>query len=383
MKCLAKVAAWCVAIAVMAHVVHAAWVPEQDARTVAEAFVDGDAVGRIVLSGCKVAEVSRRGNVWVVALSPSGHVLVGGSDLADPIVGFSKNDFSEPDPDSPAHAYLAGIDALLAAQESNGGERHARWISLLGGGTVKSRSAKAVENPGTVVIPPFMESHYNQWQPYNDYAPVYEAATNGLNSYRGRCPCGCVATAAAQGFRHFRWPARIDRVDSFSHGFTGANGSSASFPIRFDGHVPMEWHALSTSYVHSITTHVTNFYPNGGYKWWTENKSDLRGGVAEAVRYPIARLVLFADVLAHMSFASSGSSANYGTVASNVSDWYTGGTWVDADDPRVPADIAKGVVLQARIPGHAVVGHGWATDGENKYLYLNYGWGGWIVLAIA
>ena len=32
--------------------------------------------------------------------------------------------------------------------------------------------------------------------------------------------------------------------------------------------------------------------------------------------------------------------------------------------------------MQVTIPGHAVVGHGWATDGGNTYIYLNYGWGG-------
>ena len=86
---------------------------------------------------------------------------------------------------------------------------------------------------------------------------------------------------------------------------------------------------------------------------------------------------MFADVLAHMSFAADGSGANYGTVASNASDWYTPGTWVSATDSRVLADIANGVPVQISIPGHAVVGHGWATDGsDNKYLYLNYGWGG-------
>ena len=372
----AVVCAACVGAALMAS---AAWVSEQDALKAAEAFVKRDAVGRVVLSGCDVAAISQRGNIWVVALSPSGHVLLSRTDLADPIVGFSKNDFSEPDPDSPAFAYLAGVDASLAALESNGGTRHDRWDRLLTGGTGKRllRSAD-IDNPDTIVIPPFLESYYNQWQPYNDYSPVYEASTNDLDSYRGRCPCGCVATAAAQGFRHFRWPARMDRVDSFSHTFTDTNRVTVttSFPLRFDGHVPMDWAALDDNYASESGGEWIPDPDRPGWLIW-KSHSELRGTVPEATRHPIARLIMFADVLAHMSFRTDGSGANYGTVASNASDWYTPGTWVSATDSRVLADIANGVPVQISIPGHAVVGHGWATDGANdKYIYLNYGWGG-------
>ena len=370
----------CVACVGVAWVASAAWVSEQDARKAAEAFVKRDSVGQIVLSGCDVAAISQRSNIWVVALSPSGQVLLSRSDLSDPIVGFSKNDFSEPDPDSPAYAYLAGIDASLAALESNGGTRHDRWNRLLAGGTGKRLLTADIENPDTIVIPPFLESHYNQWQPYNDYSPVYEASTNDLDSYRGRCPCGCVATAAAQGFRHFRWPARIDRVDSFNHNFTDTNRLTVttSFPLRFDGHLPMDWAALEDDYDSDAGGEwiPDPERPGTGWQIWKAH-TDLRGTVPEAMRYPIARLIMFADVLAHMSFETDGSSANYGTVASNASDWYTPGTWVSATDLRVCADIANGIPVQVTIPGHAVVGHGWATDGsDNKYLYLNYGWGG-------
>ena len=355
--------------------VSAATVTEGEVRAAAAAFIGTDPVGSAVLHGRTVSTVYERDGLWIAALSPSGHVILSGSDLADPIVGFATNDFAEPDPDSPAYAYLAGISASLAAKESNGGVRHARWNRLLGGGTKQILRAADIESPSAVVIPPFLQSHYDQCQPYNDYVPVYESSTNNLNYYRGRCPCGCVATAAAQGFRHFRWPARIDRVDSFSHSFTDANNVETTFPIRFDGHLPIDWDSLEDDYINHLSTCVTNFYP-GGYRWWWESNYDLRGSVPESVRYPVARLVMFADVLAKMSFKSGGSSANYGTVAGNVTDWYTSGTRVSANDSRVLADIANGVPVQVSIPDHAVVGHGWATDGDKTYIYLNYGWGG-------
>lgn len=363
--------------AVAASVALATPIDKTTARAAASAFVASDGVGAVVFRGRTVKAVFDRDGLWIVSLDPAGHVILAGSDLVDPIVGFSVNDFVEPDSESPAYAMLSASAEASRAAEVSGGVRHAKWNRLLGGGAKpRLMAAGPVDSPETIVIPPFLESHYNQWQPYNDYAPVYDASTNKLDSYRGRCPCGCVATAAAQGFRHFRWPARIDRVDSFVHSFTDTNNVTTSFPIRFNGFIPVNWGALEDSYVNGVTTYVTNYNSNGGYSWWTEWKNDLRGNVAESVRYPIARLILFADVLAHMSFGSDASGANYGTVSGNASDWYTPGTWVSADDSRILADIASGVPVQVRIPGHAVVGHGWATDGSDSYIYLNYGWGG-------
>ncbi len=348
-------------------------VSESDARAAASAFVSSDGVGAAVLHGRTVKSAFDRDGLWIVALAPSGHVILSGSDIADPIVGFSQNDFAEPDPESPACALLDASAAASRSAESSGGARHAKWGKLLGGGGKRLLKAPDAEAPETVVVPPFLESHYSQWQPYNDYMPVYDSAANtspGLER-RGRCPGGCIGTAAVQGFRHFRWPARIDREISFFHTFSDDSGAAMQFPIRFDGHVPLAWDSLADDYIY-----YTNVWTTGGNT--VSLVYDLRGHVAESVRHPVARLVLFADVLAHMSFGSGGSGAHYSTIADNASDWYTKGTWVSIDDPRVFEDIANGVPVQLTIPAHdhAAVGHGWATDGTDKYIYLNYGWGG-------
>ena len=354
--------------AFLANAAMASEVSGDDVARAAAAFVSEDSIGSVVLRGCSVANVSQRSHLWIVALSPSGHVVMSGSDLADPIVGFSKNDFVEPDPESPAFAVLEGVDSSMAALEAHGGgTRHERWTKLLGGGMTKKGLLRA-DNPssGAVVVEPFLAEHYNQWQPYNDYAPVHNSSTN-VTAYRGRCPCGCVATASAQIFHHFKWPARIDSAISYNHVFKDDNGDENPFPIRFDGHEPIYWNAISNEYAYS-------------YRKGSKTCYDLRGGVDETVRYPIARLILWCDVLAHMYFESSGSSSSYDTIASNVSDWYTQGQWVEvganADYSQVVSDLQAGVPLQVSLEGHQVVAHGWAQDGTSKYIYLNYGWGG-------
>lgn len=358
--------------AFLANAAMASEVSGDDVARAAAAFVSEDSIGSVVLRGCSVANVSQRSHLWIVALSPSGHVVMSGSDLADPIVGFSKNDFVEPDPESPAFAVLEGANASVATAETQGtGARHARWTKLLGG--MKKSGLLRADNPssGAVVVEPFLAEHYNQWQPYNDYAPVHEPNENNFASnykpYRGRCPCGCVATASAQIFHHFKWPARIDNTISYGHVFQDDTGQEKSFPIRFDGHEPINWNAISNEYA---------------YLYWKGSNPcyDLRGGVDETVRYPIARLILWCDVLAHMYFESSGSSSSYDTIASNVLDWYTQGHWVEvganADYSQVVSDLQAGVPLQVSLEGHQVVAHGWAQDGTSKYIYLNYGWGG-------
>lgn len=340
--------------------VWAAWVTADEAHTVAGNFVAVDAVGSEVLKGCQVDEVLAYRKLWVATLKPRGHIILSGSDKADPIVAFSDNDFREPDECSPAYAMLGGAsDASEALESSGDGSRHWRWSKFLGGGRVLLGAAANPE-ASAVIVKPFLSSHWNQWQPYNDYSPIHETDeskfASGYQIYRGRCPCGCTATAAAQGLYYFRWPARMDRTATYNHNFTDDSGNRNVYPIRFNGFLPIAWGSLTDKY--------------------TFSSGDMRGKVAEAVRYPIARLILFADVSAYMSFYSGGSSAGYGTVASNIADWYTVGTWVDADDTRILADLQNGIPVQASIPGHAVVGHGWADDGANKYLYLNYGWGG-------
>lgn len=61
-----------------------ATVDECAVRAAAEAFVTRDAVGSAVLRGTTVKSARERDGLWVVSLAPAGHVILSGSDLADP-----------------------------------------------------------------------------------------------------------------------------------------------------------------------------------------------------------------------------------------------------------------------------------------------------------
>lgn len=366
----------------IASVLNAAYVTETEASAVAAGFASRDKIGARVLGGMTLKEISKRGNLWIASFMPSGHVIVNGTDLADPIVGFSVNDFAEPEPESPAYAMLGASSSAVDALEKSGGERNPRWDALQH--TSSKTLLKAADAPSeeAIIVEPFLESHYNQWQPYNDYCPIYNAATNTVKPdlYRGRAPCGCVATAAAQIYKHFSWPARIDTTASCDHESTLTNGTMTTFPIRFDGHVPPDWTTIATNYI----AYTTNLVQTAeGLQ--RELIVDLRGNVSEAVRYPIARLIMWMDVNAQMQFSADGSNAFIAYLIAAMSEWYTLGEMVDINDEKVVSDLMAGIPVAVQIyvihdenvySGHLVVGHGWASDEENSYIYLNYGWGG-------
>ena len=366
-----------IAVLAAALSVVAATVTEADVRVAATKFVTADPVGSALFGGRTVSGIRDADDLWIVSLAPAGHVIFSGSDLVEPIVGFSPSDFVDPDPDSPACLVLDGARETSRAAEALGaGARNAKWAKLL---EAKPRATlcagPVVPDPEPIIVQPFLQSHYSQWQPYNDYCPVYDSSATAdadYLSHRGRSPGGCVATAAALTFRHFRWPVRIDQNFQYDHSFTDTNGITTTFPIQFDGHLPLDWTSLDDSY--DYYNHGT-----GGY--------DLRGSVVESLRYPIARLVLWADVMAHMWFKPNGSSAIDDSVVSIATSWYTRGTWVDVQSgaDQVKADMLAGVPCQislgeynggVRIRGHQVVAHGWAEDASSQYVYINFGWGG-------
>ncbi len=313
-------------------------------------------------------------NLWIARLSPQGYVVLSGSDLRKPIIAFSKNNYATPEEGSPFKARLDASAAAIATAEAAGGTTHEGWIKLL----AKARAAVDVDD-SNIIVEPFMNgTHWNQWQPYNDFSPVWDPdlslTQEGYEIYRGRTPCGCVATAFAQVMAYWQWPARIDDVCSYTHQFFPNAATTNDFTVRFDGNVPLDWDALSAQYV---------YYKNG---------YDLRGKVNESVRFPIARLMLFADNLAKMYFTPSGSGANFGIASSSAGRWYEGAVRSKLASEYATAVNLMKSDLQAKrpvlvcIPGHAIVTHGWAEDAESGayYVYHNYGYSGngdgWFLL---
>ncbi len=352
---------------VVASVAWATRIDQAMAQRAVSNWMQQNGIAQSLFKGATIESVvayDREANLWVARISPKGYVILAGSDLRKPILAFSQNNYETPEEASPFAARLKASAEATRAAEAVGGDPHAEWTALLS----KARAAIEVDGSKIIVEPFVKDIHWNQWQPYNDFSPVWDSdltqTQSGYQVYRGRTPCGCVATMLAQIMAYWQWPKRIDEVRTYEHPYYPDNVTETSFPVRFDGHNPIDWKAMAPEYD------------------WYKNGYDLRGKVDESVRFPIARLILFADNLAKMSFKESGSGANTENACGNAGEWYSNVTATKlATDcstavQLIKADLKAKRPVMITIPGHAIFSHGWAEDSYGYYIYHNYGWGG-------
>ena len=344
------------AVATGAFLAHSEMLDENAADLAAGYFLK-TSTGSTVLPQRTVKSVQMRGNLWIVALSPSGHILISGSDRATPVVGFSVNDFSEGEEDSPERAALDAADEAVATAEADETKgQHAKWASILSETTsgAKSKARLLLASSGSGVnIEPFITSRYNQCQPWNDLTPVVSKDTDAY--YRGRSLAGCVSVADAALVRAVRWPVYPARTDTVTHSFRGG-----TFDIRFDGSAPFNWDLMQDT------------YPVSG---------DLRGTLAENRRYEIGHLLMWLNHSARMSYnAGESTSTKYNAVHGGERDWYTIGRnmvpTAEGVEDIVTATLAAGIPVFVGVGGHAVVADGWNTEDDVAYVDLVYGWGG-------
>ena len=326
-------------------------VEEAVALTAANRFLATSRMAAQSLPDRTVASIQARGNLWVVTLAPSGHILISGSDRATPIIGFSQNDFSEGEEDSAERAMLDAADAAVAAAEADETKlRHARWDSLLAEPSTRKATRQRLMASGLEVdIEPFVKSKYNQCYPWNDLTPV---TGKSVDPYRGRSCAGCVSIADAAIYRELRWPVYPARTETITHNLRGS-----SFSIRFDGSAPFNWNLLDDTY---------NVY----------------GDVAENKRYEIGRYILWLNQSASMSYnVGESTSTKYNSAHGSERDWYTigyGSGVVTNTEGIVKSDVVEKVTqaLSAGIPvfvgigGHAVVADGWGVENEEDYVHL-------------
>lgn len=352
---------------------------------VAENFIQQDTVGANVLLGCCVQSAEIYGELWVVRLSPSGYVVISKDDEAEPIVAFSRRDFDAPSADSPFGTLLEiasqnvlpkRIRALAySAQEVEtnqiqrlpiADQRAKRWRALKS----KERSLKFLPtlafgkvnvSSSLVTQSPLLKTMWDQCQPFNDFCPIY-SQENG--KYRGRVPCGCVATAYAQILNYWQWPQRLVAPVENVHSVLGA--SMNELQLRLCAGEIFDY------------ANMRSYYDNYNF---SDYRYDLRGYMLERERLTIAKLILYADILAKMSFKPTGSSASLWAPCAN--DYYTIGRHLYRADllatrfEDLRNSIVNGMPAMVGVPGHAIVGDGWAEDEEgNTYVHLNYGWGG-------
>jgi len=175
------------------------WVSDELIERAASSWLSSDRVAQLTMKSLSFDRLIHRGSLRIVHLSPSGYIVMSGSDITDPVISFSHNNYVEPEEGSPFYAMLKHSDSDVDKLESAGGGRTAKWTDLIGSRdgskpiTRRLMAADKGEEPSAILIEPFMKMHWNQGQPWNDFSPLWDSEEEDH-----RCPCGCVATATAQ-----------------------------------------------------------------------------------------------------------------------------------------------------------------------------------------
>lgn len=305
----------------------------------------------------------------VVALEPSGFVVVAAEDLVEPIIAFSSRGRFDPSPGNPLAALvsrdLPGRVAQargLSGSNPVGGFLHARtkWqrLSVSSEAAIPAGSASVSD----VRVAPFVQSRWNQQTSangkacYNYYVPpnAYGSAAN--------YPCGCVATAVAQLMRYYQYPTAAVGTGSYTISFNGTNqsvsllgGDGAGGPYDWADMVPV---ASSPTLVqcqaigaltHDIGAAVNMQYASGG----------SAASLSTAKR----------QLLSTFKYTGGIDGYNY--------SWTTIGTGLtNMINPNLDARMPVVLGIEGSAGGHAVVCDGYGFSLSTLYHHLNLGWGG-------
>ena len=211
--------------------------------------------------------------------------------------------------------------------------------------TKKVRKSAAV----TTTVSPLLDIEgiaWNQSEPYNNMCP---------EDAGGRCVTGCVATAAAQIMRYWKWPVQGNGSHSYSW-----NGITLS--VNF-GSATYDWDNMLPNYT-------------GEY---TEDQANA-----------VAQLMYHAGVACNMSYSSDASSAytenmgngmiNYFRYKSNGyhTQWYTSLSLSEINTMFIEDLLAGRPILMGGAAADRQSGHEFVCDGidADGLFHINWGWGG-------
>ena len=141
------------------------------------------------------------------------------------------------------------------------------------------------------VVAPLLGATWDQTAPFNDLSPY--------NYF-----CGCMATAAGQELRYWRWPYRYEKFRQSTHGVRDAQFNYSDFVIRPNGLVPFNWDKVVAS------------APNPASTPWAADKE---------ATYNTAWLSLWAQSLTGMGYKPGGSGGTRQLAGTADDYWYEKG----------------------------------------------------------
>ena len=274
-----------------------------------------------------------------------GYVIVAADDSTSPILGYS---------DEGSFDYATAPDGLLFMMDEQArgiatvveqgiaptSDITLRWESLEANGTLGAHR-------GQSVVEPLITTKWDQWAPYNMYAP-------------GGCPTGCVATAMAQIMKYWEWPVTGTGEHSYNAplydpqyaNFGETTYDWAKMTERYDNNsTPEEREAVAVLMYHCGVSVDMNYEPDGS------------GAMSADVPIAISTYFSYTD---HATFVSKGG----------VYD-----EWIALLKNQLDQAMPLYYSGHGASGGHAFICDGYDVDG---LFHFNYGWGGvgnaWLLI---
>lgn len=263
----------------------------------------------------------------------NGFVIVSGNDAMGTVLGYSNTGtFSKEEAPE-------GLRALL--------ELYARSISALDADAPAATSADAAGTP--VVSPLLSDIHWGQGAPFNTLCPTYTEGGTAVNYYTG-----CVATAATQIMRFYKYPER----GSGSHSYT-SNGTT-----------------LTADFSKSVYD-------------WANMPGTAPSVPTSAQTKALSQLAADFGIAVEMVYEKSGSGAYTMLVPTALKDYfgydkalrmhsrsyYTTSQWMKMikDELNAGRPVYYAASSEDGLGGHAFVCDGYDT---NDFVHINWGWYG-------
>ena len=305
------------------------------ARQIASNFLNTNDVRHAELN--EVSAEAGFSNVYVFS-SENGFVLMAADDCVQPILGYSlTNKFDLDDMPDNKRAWIkeygeqiqAAIDSHAVATPEVARE----WRDL------------ASSNPSRpsreVVVPPLIQTRWNQGAPYNIMCP-------------GSAVTGCVATAMAQVMKHWNYPQHGIGSHTYTHGTYGS---------------------------------LTADFQNTNYNW-ANMTNTYSSGSTQTQKVAVATLMYHCGVSVEMDYSTSGSAASTRDVAIALKEYFNYSKdvlhrWRSSHSTNewialLKADLDLGRPLQYHGSGSGG-GHSFVCDGyrDDNFFHFNWGWGGY------
>ena len=286
-------------------------------------------------------------NIYVYNIGDHGFVMVSGSTVLPPVLGYSTNETFPSLDGAPENftSWIAHYGEMIDFAQENGIQPEAKVLQQWDDaqkGLFPVRNTKSVS--------PLLETEWNQDYPYNYYAPETSGGWWG-GGPGGHCYAGCVACAMAQIMKYWNHPVTGTGEHSYIHSTYGEQ--SANF---------------------GETTYQWDIMPNEcGYQ-------------ADDPAKAVALLMYHCGVSVNMNFGPDGSGAYSKDVETALRTYfgycgakyreknkYEYDTWITL--LKSDLDLSHPVYYSGSSSGG---GHAFVFDGydENDFFHINLGWSG-------